>query len=57
MDKQYFPIDIEEKWAKIWSERKVANTDSSESFSQDGLPRLAQPRAKRSNAAIPKYTR
>jgi len=34
MDKQYFPIDIEEKWAKIWSERKVANTDSSESFSQ-----------------------
>ena len=34
MDKQYFPTDIEEKWAKIWSERKVANTDSSESFSQ-----------------------
>ena len=34
MDKQYFPTDIEEKWAKIWSERKVANTDSGESFSQ-----------------------
>ena len=34
MDKQYFPTDIEEKWVKIWSERKVANTDSSESFSQ-----------------------
>lgn len=34
MDKQYFPTEIEEKWAKIWSERKVANTDSSESFSQ-----------------------
>ena len=34
MDKQYFPTDIEEKWVKIWSQRKVANTDSSESFSQ-----------------------
>ena len=34
MDKQYFPTDIEEKWVKIWSERKVANTESSESFSQ-----------------------
>ena len=34
MDKQYFPTDIEEKWVKIWSERKVANTDSGESFSQ-----------------------
>ena len=34
MDKQYFPTEIEEKWAKIWAERKVANTDSSESFSQ-----------------------
>ena len=34
MDKQYFPTDIEEKWVKIWSERKVRNTDSSESFSQ-----------------------
>ena len=34
MDKQYFPTDIEEKWVKIWSERKVTNTDSSESFSQ-----------------------
>ena len=34
MDKHYFPTDIEEKWVKIWSERKVANTDSSESFSQ-----------------------
>ena len=34
MDKQYLPTEIEEKWAKIWSERKVANTDSSESFSQ-----------------------
>ena len=34
MDKQYFPTDIEEKWVKIWSERKVANTNSSESFSQ-----------------------
>jgi valyl-tRNA synthetase len=34
MDKQYFPTNIEEKWVKIWSERKVANTESSESFSQ-----------------------
>ena len=34
MDKQYFPTDIEEKWVKIWSQRKVANTESSESFSQ-----------------------
>jgi len=34
MDKQYFPTDIEEKWVKIWSQRKVTNTDSSESFSQ-----------------------
>ena len=34
MDKQYFPTDIEEKWVKIWSERKVTNTESSESFSQ-----------------------
>ena len=34
MDKQYFPTDIEEKWVKIWSERKLANTESSESFSQ-----------------------
>ena len=34
MDKQYFPTDIEEKWVKIWSERKVANIESSESFSQ-----------------------
>ena len=34
MDKQYFPTDIEEKWVKIWSEKKVTNTDSSESFSQ-----------------------
>ena len=34
MDKQYFPTDIEEKWVKIWSERKVANTHSGESFSQ-----------------------
>ena len=34
MDKQYFPTDIEEKWVKIWSERKVATTESSESFSQ-----------------------
>ncbi len=34
MDKQYYPTEIEEKWVKIWSERKVSNKDSSESFSQ-----------------------
>jgi len=34
MDKTYYPTDIEEKWAKIWSERKVENKDSKDSFSQ-----------------------
>ena len=34
MDKQYHPTEIEEKWAKIWSERKVKNESSTESFSQ-----------------------
>jgi len=34
MDKTYYPTDIEEKWVKIWSERKVKNEDSKESFSQ-----------------------
>ena len=34
MDKQYYPIEIEEKWVKIWSERKVSNKESNESFSQ-----------------------
>ena len=34
MDKKYHPTDIEEKWAKIWAERKLSNKDSDESFSQ-----------------------
>ena len=34
MDKTYYPTEIEEKWVKIWSERKIKNEDSQESFSQ-----------------------
>ena len=34
MDKTYHPTEIEEKWAKIWSERKLTNVNSDESFSQ-----------------------
>jgi len=34
MDKTYHPTEIEEKWAKIWSERKLTNENSNESFSQ-----------------------
>ena len=34
MDKTYYPTEIEEKWVKIWSERKVKNEDFKESFSQ-----------------------
>ena len=34
MEKQYRPIEVEEKWVKIWSERKVSNPASADSFSQ-----------------------
>ena len=34
MDKQYYPVEIEEKWSKIWSERVISNKDSDISFSQ-----------------------
>ena len=34
MDKKYYPIEIEEKWAKIWSERSINNTNATESFAQ-----------------------
>jgi len=34
MDKQYYPLEIEEKWSKIWSERVISNKDSDISFSQ-----------------------
>ena len=34
MDKQYYPVEIEEKWSKIWSEKVLSNKDSEASFSQ-----------------------
>ena len=34
MDKQYYPVEIEEKWSKIWSKRVISNKDSDTSFSQ-----------------------
>ena len=34
MDKQYHPVEIEEKWSKIWSERIFSNKNSNTSFSQ-----------------------
>ena len=34
MDKQYYPVEIEEKWSKIWSERVISNKNSKDSFSQ-----------------------
>ena len=34
MDKQYYPVEIEEKWSKIWSEKVLSNKDSDTSFSQ-----------------------
>ena len=34
MDKQYYPIEIEEKWSKIWSQKVISNKDSNNSFSQ-----------------------
>ena len=34
MEKQYHPIEVEEKWVQIWSERKVSNPASADSFSQ-----------------------
>ena len=34
MDKKYYPIEIEEKWSKIWSERSINNSDANESFAQ-----------------------
>ena len=34
MDKQYYPVEIEEKWSKIWSEKSISNENSKDSFSQ-----------------------
>ena len=34
MDKQYYPVEIEEKWSKIWAERVISNKNSKDSFSQ-----------------------
>ena len=34
MDKQYYPVEIEEKWSRIWSKRILANKNSKTAFSQ-----------------------
>tara|TARA_B100000579_G_scaffold133346_1_gene107849 strand:+ start:7806 stop:10022 length:2217 start_codon:yes stop_codon:yes gene_type:complete len=34
MDKQYYPVEIEEKWSRIWSKRILSNKNSKTSFSQ-----------------------
>ena len=34
MDKQYHPLEIEEKWSKVWSERIISSKESDTSFSQ-----------------------
>ena len=28
MDKQYYPVEIEEKWSRIWSKRILSNKNS-----------------------------
>ena len=34
MDAKYFPIEIEEKWAKVWAERELNKPESEQNFSQ-----------------------
>ena len=34
MDAKYFPIEIEEKWSKIWAERELNKPESEQNFSQ-----------------------
>ena len=34
MDKQYYPVEIEEKWSRIWSKRILSNKNSKTAFSQ-----------------------
>ena len=34
MDKKYYPIEIEEKWAKIWAKRGINDSNATESFAQ-----------------------
>ena len=34
MDAKYFPIEIEEKWSKVWAERELNKPESEQNFSQ-----------------------
>ena len=34
MDTKYFPIEIEEKWSKVWAERELNKPESEQNFSQ-----------------------
>ena len=34
MDANYFPIEIEEKWSKVWAERELNKPESEQNFSQ-----------------------
>ena len=34
MEAKYYPLEIEEKWSKIWSERTLDKTNHKNSFSQ-----------------------
>ena len=34
MDAQYSPIQIEEKWSKIWADRELERPGSEDHFSQ-----------------------
>jgi Valyl-tRNA synthetase len=38
MDAKYFPIEIEEKWSKVWAERELNKPESEQIFSQIILP-------------------
>ena len=33
MDAKYFPIQIEEKWSKVWADRELVKPESENSFS------------------------
>ena len=34
MEAKYFPIQIEEKWSKVWADRELAKPESENFFSQ-----------------------
>ena len=34
MDAKYFPIEIEEKWSKVWAERELNKPETAQNFSQ-----------------------